>query len=35
MCQTIATVGGLTEESIDPRARDTMLASFRDWAREQ
>ena len=27
----IATLGRLTEESIEPRARDELLQLFRDW----
>ncbi|MFL5758085.1 MAG: anti-sigma factor family protein [Thermomicrobiales bacterium] len=28
---TIRTLGELTEESIDPQARDELLGLFRDW----
>jgi len=28
---TILTLGKLTEETIDPEARDELLALFRDW----
>jgi anti-sigma factor RsiW len=31
MRQTIHTVGTLTEETIEPAARDTLLNLFRDW----
>jgi anti-sigma factor RsiW len=27
----ISTLGSLSEESISPRARDELLAAFRDW----
>jgi anti-sigma factor RsiW len=30
---TIEATGRLTEESIDPQARDELLAAFRDWKR--
>jgi anti-sigma factor RsiW len=29
--QTIAATGRLTEESLEPAARDELLAVFRDW----
>ena len=31
MRRTISLVGELTEESIDPRARDVLLQRFRAW----
>jgi anti-sigma factor RsiW len=31
MKRTIALVGTLTEETVDPPARDTLLRAFRDW----
>jgi anti-sigma factor RsiW len=31
MRSTIGALGSLSEESIDPRARDALLAAFRDW----
>jgi anti-sigma factor RsiW len=31
MRQTIKLVGALTEESIDPQARDDLLRAFRNW----
>ena len=31
MRSTVATLGKLSEESIPPRARDELLAAFRDW----
>jgi anti-sigma factor RsiW len=31
MRHTIEIVGTLTEESISPQARDTLLDAFRDW----
>jgi anti-sigma factor RsiW len=31
MRQTVAVVGELKEESIDPQAREQLLAAFRDW----
>jgi predicted anti-sigma-YlaC factor YlaD len=31
MRQTIKLAGKLTEESIDPQARDTLLDVFRNW----
>jgi anti-sigma factor RsiW len=33
MRETIELLGGLSEESIDSRARDKMLSAFRDWAK--
>jgi predicted anti-sigma-YlaC factor YlaD len=30
---TIALTGSLTEESIPPQARDTLLETFRNWKR--
>lgn len=29
--QTIRTAGALTEESLSPQARDTLLQAFGDW----
>lgn len=34
MRQTIRLAGKLTEENIDPQARDTLLDVFRNWKRE-
>jgi anti-sigma factor RsiW len=31
MRQTIAATGSITEEQIDPAAREELLAVFRDW----
>ena len=31
MRQTLHAVGHLTEESLDPTTRDTLLALFRNW----
>jgi len=31
MRHVISTLGGLTEDSISPRARDELLHAFRDW----
>ena len=31
MRQTIATVGALREDSIDPRTRQELVAAFRGW----
>jgi anti-sigma factor RsiW len=31
MRSTIGALGSLSEESIDPRAREALLAAFRDW----
>jgi anti-sigma factor RsiW len=31
MRETIATVGELREESLEPRVREELLARFRDW----
>lgn len=33
--QTIAATGSLTEEQIDPAAREELLDAFRDWKRER
>jgi anti-sigma factor RsiW len=33
MRQTIHAMGRLTEESLDPKTRDKLLALFRDWKR--
>jgi anti-sigma factor RsiW len=33
MRETVATLGELTEESIDPAIRDDALRAFRDWRR--
>ena len=33
MRDTIRLLGGLTEETIPPRARDELLQVFRDWQR--
>jgi anti-sigma factor RsiW len=33
MRQTIRALGGLSEERLDPGARDRLLAEFRDWKR--
>ena len=30
---TIETTGRLTEDSLDPQARDALLHAFRDWQR--
>lgn len=35
MRTTIEITGRLTEESLDPEARDTLLAAFRSWRSEQ
>lgn len=32
---TIEAAGRLTEESIDPAARDALLQAFRDWKRDR
>ena len=34
MRQTIATLGTLTEDSLDPRTKDDLLHIFRNWKRE-
>ena len=31
--ETIRLTGSLSEDTLDPVARDTMLAQFRDWKR--
>ena len=31
---TVRITGTLTEESLDPRARDELLAAFRTWKRD-
>lgn len=33
MREVIRSAGGLTEETIEPGARDALLAAFRDWKR--
>jgi predicted anti-sigma-YlaC factor YlaD len=33
MRRTIHAMGRLTEESLDPKTRDKLLALFRDWKR--
>jgi anti-sigma factor RsiW len=33
MRDTIRLLGALTEEDVDPRARDELLYAFRDWHR--
>ena len=33
MCQTIRAIGQLTQESLDPKTRDALLAVFRNWKR--
>jgi anti-sigma factor RsiW len=33
MRQTIRVLGRLSEDSIDPAARDALLVRFRDWSR--
>ena len=33
MRRTVRLLGGLSEETIDPAARDALLARFRDWQR--
>lgn len=33
MRQTAQLLGGLSESTIDPAARDALLARFRDWSR--
>ena len=33
MRATIATLGELSEESLSPRAREQLVATFRDWTR--
>lgn len=35
MRQTIRLAGKLTEGSIDPQARDTLLSVFRNWKRAE
>jgi anti-sigma factor RsiW len=34
MRETIRLTGRLREDSLDPRARDELLAAFRDWKAE-
>ena len=34
MRQTIRLTGALTEETIDPTARDALLRAFRGWSRD-
>ena len=34
MRDTIRLTGALTEETIDPTARDALLRAFRDWPRD-
>lgn len=33
--QTIEATGSITEETIDPAARDELLSVFRDWKHER
>ncbi len=33
MRETLRLLGRLTEDSVPPESRDTLLAAFRDWAR--
>lgn len=35
MRHTVQTMGCLTEDSIDPKARDQLLELFRDWKRRK
>ncbi len=35
MRQTIAATGSISEATIDPAARDELIAVFRDWKRTQ
>jgi anti-sigma factor RsiW len=34
MRETLRVMGSLTEESLDPGARDALLVAFRNWKRE-
>jgi anti-sigma factor RsiW len=35
MRQTVRLLGNLTEDTVPPRARDGLLAAFRDWKRSR